>query len=78
MAKSQCYGDVEAGNGVGDAKRTDKHDAGFVAITDGPADEVWVRLAAEGSFGDLYSGTKGGWMCGVLQGVKNKYSVTVR
>lgn len=53
------YGDDEAESDVGDSHGADEEDTRFVAVTDGPADEVGVRLPAESGFGDGNGGFEG-------------------
>jgi len=69
--------DDEAGDDAFDTEAADEEHAGFVAVADGPADEIGVGLAAEGSVGDLKGGFEGGRVGGVLEGVKNVGAVFV-
>ena len=62
---------------VGDAGVADEEDAGFVAVADGPADEVGVGLAAEGGFDHVFDEGEGGRVGGVLEGVEDGGAVAV-
>ena len=41
-----------------------------IAVADGPADEVWVGLAAERGLNCLVDVAEGGWVGGVLQSLQ--------
>ena len=69
--------DNEAGDDAFDAEAADEEHAGFVAVADGPADEIGVGLAAEGGVGDLEGGLEGRGVGGVLEGVENVGAVFV-
>ena len=53
-----------------DGEGAEEEHAGFVAVADGPADEVWVRLILEGYEKGFDDGLKGGWVSCVLQCVE--------
>ena len=46
----------------------DEENAGFVAITNSPADEIWVRLTAQASFDHIFDYGECGGMSGVFKG----------
>lgn len=68
--KREEDGPEEAGDYEEDAQATSKDDACTVAVTDGPADEVWVGLAAKRGLDCLVDVAEGGWVGGVLQSLQ--------
>lgn len=78
MAQCQTNSDVEAREHVGNTQRPYSQDAGFVAIADGPANEVGMRLAPERRFCDLDCRCKCRGMRRMLEGMKDETAVTVR
>ena len=77
VGEGEDCGDDEAGDDAFDAEATDEDHARFVAVADGPADEIWMGLAAEGGVGDLEGGFKGGGVRGMLEGVDDASAVFV-
>lgn len=77
VGESEDYCDDEADNNAFDAEAADEEHAGFVAVADGPADEIGVGLTAEGGVGDLEGGVEGGGVGGVLKGVEDVGAVFV-
>lgn len=63
--------DQEAGEDEEDAEAACKGDAGWIAVADGPADEVGMRLPAEGVFDRGGGGAEGGRVGGVLKSVQD-------
>jgi hypothetical protein len=78
VGEGEDGGDGEADGDAFDAEAADEEHAGFVAVADGPADEIGVGLAAQGGFGDLEGGLEGGGVGGMLEGVDDLGAVFVR
>jgi hypothetical protein len=64
-----CCGN-ETDDDAFDAEAAGEEHARFVAVADGPADEIRVEPAAEGDVSDLEGEIEGGGVGGVLEGVK--------
>ena len=62
---------------MADSHSSDEENAGLVAVANGPADEVGMRLASKGRFGDCHGGFEGGGVGGVLEGVQAMRAVFV-
>lgn len=62
---------------MGDAGVTDKEYTRLVAITDGPSDEIGVRLAAQGGFDHVFNEGEGGGVCGVLESMEDSGAIAV-
>jgi hypothetical protein len=77
MGEGEDCCDDEADDDALDAEAADEEHAGFVAVADGPTDEIGVGLAAEGGVGDLEGGVEGGGVGGVLEGVEDVGAVFV-
>jgi hypothetical protein len=71
-----CCGD-ETNDDAFDAEAAGEEHARFVAVADGPADEIRVEPAAEGGVSDLEGEIEGGGVGGVLEGVKDVGAVFV-
>jgi hypothetical protein len=77
VGEGEDCGDDEAGGDAFDAEAADEEYAGFVAVADGPADEIGMGLAAQGCVGDLEGGVEGGGVGGMLEGVDDEGAVFV-
>lgn len=77
VGEGEDCGDDEAGGDALHAEAADEEHAGFIAVADGPADEIGVGLAAQGDVGDLEGGVEGGGVGGMLEGVDNVGAVFV-
>jgi hypothetical protein len=77
VGEGEDYCDDVAGDDAFDAKAADEDHAGFVAVADGPADEVGVGLGAEGGVGDPEGRVEGGGVGGMLEGVEDVGAVFV-
>lgn len=77
MAQDKEQGEYDGEDYVRDAGIDDEEYAGFVAVADGPADEVGMRLAAECGFYHVLNEGEGGRMSSVLQGVEDGGPVAV-
>jgi hypothetical protein len=66
----------QAGSDGEDTKTASKDDARSVAVADCPADEVGVRLPAEGVLDGGDDGVECGWVGSVLEGVEKSLLLT--
>lgn len=70
LGQGQENGEEETGEDEENAEAAGEDDAGAVAVADGPADEVWVGLAAEGGLDGAVDIAEGGRVGGVLEGLQ--------
>ena len=63
-------GPEETSDDEEDSEAASEDDASAIAVADGPADEVWVGLAAERGLNCLVDVAEGGWVGGVLQSLQ--------
>ena len=61
-----------------DTRVADEEYARLISITDGPADEVRVRLTAQASFDHVFHQDEGRGMSGVFQSPENRGAVLAR
>ena len=63
---------------MSDAGVADEEYSRFVPVADRPANEVGMRLTSESGFDHIFDERKCRWVSGMLEGVKDSRSVTVR
>ena len=68
--KREEDGPEEPSDDEEDSETASEDDASAVTVADGPADEVWVGLAAERGLNCLVDVAEGGWVGGVLQSLQ--------
>ncbi len=59
------------------ARRLHEHDSRLVAVADGPANEIGMRLAPQSSFHHIFDERKRRGMGGMLKGVEDGGTITV-
>lgn len=76
--KCEEDGPKETGDDQEYAEAASKDNASAVAVADGPADEVWVGLAAEKGLDRFVDVAEGGWVGGVLESLQENDALAGR